>query len=77
MEVYDENGDIVCDKEQVLNKWKDEFEHLYNVPNTNNLDETFETQAKQGIYLAEQRMLDPLYEQNQILNCKITNKEVK
>ena len=75
MEVYDDAGNIVCDKEQVLDKWCSEFEKLYNRENETN-DPDWDRYIAHSIEMAEQRMLDPLYDQNKVLNRIITLEEI-
>ena len=42
MEVYGENQNIITDQEQVLNKWKSEFERLFNLqPDPGQFDDDF------------------------------------
>ncbi len=76
MEVYDDNGNIVCDRENVLNKWKTEYEKLYNINNAEASDPNFKKYIKDSINFNESNMLDPLYYENQLLNKPITLNEI-
>lgn len=76
MEVYDENNNITCNIDKVLEKWKTDFEILYNSGNQPNDTElsnfiNFNKQQK------ENEMRDPLYEENVNLNRNFTVDEVK
>lgn len=67
MEVYDDSENIITDESFVFQKWSPEFENLYNL-NGNN--ETFDNQFYEQILhnksFLEDRMQDPLYEDNPI-----------
>ena len=82
MQIYNDTGEIICDQESVLNKWKSEFEQLYNNQNINEHEVSLEYRiAKRmlddSVYLKEQIMLDPLYETDEVLNANFTNKEIE
>ena len=48
MQVYDDHGAVKCDRDEVLNKWKNDFQNLYNMPEdaTSEFDEEFYAWAK-------------------------------
>ena len=57
MQVYDDHGAVKCDRDEVLNKWKNDFKNLYNMPEdaTSEFDEEFYAWAKlQKQYLESQ-----------------------
>ena len=76
--VYDDSENIITDESFVFQKWSSEFENLYNL-NGNN--ETFDNQFYEQILhnksFLEDRMQDPLYEDNSILNTSILRTEVE
>ena len=79
METYDKDGQIVCDKESVLNIWKSSFESLFQ---NKDIDESLESKVRarildDSIYLNQLRMVDPLYEEISNLNRNIELEEVK
>ncbi len=74
-EVYDENGNIITDIDAVLNKWKTEYEKLYK-PTNENFDENFYKEILGLLRNAENRMHDPLYVPNQVLNRNISADEI-
>ena len=42
MEVYGEDGTVLTDDETILNKWKTEFQNIYNTDNAaSNFDDDF------------------------------------
>ena len=83
MEVYNDEGEVICDKPSVLNEWKKEFEKLFKaMPDGTNNDLTIEEQIRSRIindslYLNEMRMADPLYEEVSNLNRNIELDEVR
>ena len=82
MQVYNEIGESVYDKVQVLKKWENDFKNLLNVSNNATDNLTLEGKiAKRmmddSVYLNEMTMNDPLYESNDILNRNFTEDEVK
>ena len=48
MQVYDDHGAVKCDRDEVLNKWKNDFKNLHNMPEdaTSEFDEEFYAWAK-------------------------------
>ncbi len=75
METYDCDDNIVCDPDRVLNRWKCDYEKLYNRTFLNE-DSNFDRFVMNFINMDEQRMLDPLYESNKMLNKPITLDEL-
>ena len=76
MEVYSENNDIIYDQAAVLDKWRSEFEGLYN-PQGGNINENWLKYIKDEIGMFENIMLDPLFESSNVLNSDFTFKEVE
>ena len=76
MEIYGINDAIVSDYSLVTNKWKHEFESLYQI--TLSLD-NFEKVKKveQFNYMTEMNMNDPLYITRSILNDTFSTQELK
>ncbi len=75
-EVYDDNGNVCYDFDSVLQKWKTEYEKLYK-PESDQFDNNFYEQILHLLHIAEDRMSDPLYQDNHELNRNITLKEVE
>ena len=48
MQVYDDHGAVKCNRDEVLNTWKNDFKNLYNIPEdaTSEFDEEFYAWAK-------------------------------
>ena len=76
MHFYDENGHIVTDENRVFEKWKLDFENLYNCSPSDEFDQPFYELSKTHKLLLENALLDPLYSSNADLNCNITLKEI-
>lgn len=78
MEEYDDSENIITDERSVFQKWSSEFENLCNM-NGNN--ETFDNQFYEQILhsksFLEDRIQDPLYEDNSISNTSILRAEVE
>ncbi len=74
-EVYDQDGNIKCDIESVLSKWKSEFENLYK-SESDSFDNVFYEEIKLLLQTRECNMSDPLYVSNAFLNRNITLEEV-
>ncbi len=50
MDVYDNDNNIVTDLPNVLNKWKSEFESLYNLcPEPGNFDDKFYSECMSNL----------------------------
>ena len=65
MKVYDDNGNVCDDNNSVFEKWRTDFNGLYNPSNENDYDQTFYDNILQHKRLLEDNMLDPLYTQNE------------
>ncbi len=79
IEIVDENGNVSNNVNEVLNKWKDDFETLYTGKSQQDehFDDVFlDTANQQRIHL-EQQMLEPLFIQNKSLNKNFTIEEIK
>ncbi len=74
-EVYDNDGNVQCDLDTVLQKWKNDFENLYKTDSTS-FDNHFYDEIKALLRTAESNMNDPLYVSNVILNRNISFDEV-
>ena len=78
MEVYDDSENIITDESFVFQKWSSEFENLYNlIGNNETFDNQFYEQILRNKSFLEDRMQDPLYEDNSILNTSILRSEVE
>ncbi|VDI61569.1 Hypothetical predicted protein, partial [Mytilus galloprovincialis] len=78
MEVYGEDGTILTDDETILNKWKTEFQNIYNTDNAaSNFDDEFYRQVSTHKSSLEDKMLDPLYNANQDRNTTITIENIR
>ena len=77
MEVYGDEGEILCDKDNVLKVWKNEFEKIYNDGYEAYNDGEWVKRAKATTAVQEEAMLDPLYTPNYTLNKDITIEEVR
>ena len=74
-EVYDEHGNIKTDLDEVLRKWKLDYENLYK-PVNDSFDDTFYNEILQLLRNAENRMNDPLYVPNAFLNKNFDANEI-
>ncbi len=74
-EVYNENNDITFETDYVLNKWKLEFEKLYN-NNEGVFDDNFKKEKVELKENWERSMLDPLYPENELINRNFTITEI-
>ena len=77
MEVYGDDENIISDENFVFQKWSSDFENLYNAEPSENLDDRFYHEILSEKMFLEDGMLDPLFEQNPILNVPISHCEVK
>ncbi len=77
VEIILEDGTTINKTDEVYNKWKSDFEGLYN-PNDNNpsFNKKFKKECSDTKLLFENNMLDPLYLPNISLNKDITIQEV-
>ncbi len=76
VEVIDNDGIVVSDTTVVLERWKSDFEKLYNC-NQNCFDDDFKREKVLLKESWERAMLDPLYIENKILNKNFSIMEVK
>ena len=77
MEVYNENGEVLTNEKCVLNRWKTDFENIYNNESVDDFDSAFQREALSHKRLLEDRMLDPLYDSNAELNRNISFEELE
>ena len=76
MEIIDENGELVTERDKVLARWKADFSKLLNL-DQKGFDDNFFKKCNQETLLMENNMLDPLYESNLELHMVITEDEIK
>ena len=77
MEAYNDDDTINTDENFVFKKWSSEFENLYNVNDNENFDNQFYDDIMQSKSFLEERMQEPLYENNSVLNTTILRSEVE
>ena len=77
LEVYDELGNVISDENFVFQKWSTEFENLYNTEHNEQFDDQFYQDILNEKLFLEDRMLDPLFEENPSLNISIIRLEVE
>ena len=65
----------MLDKQQVKNKWKEEFEKLYNSSGEETVDQNLNN-IKTSNYFREMEMEDPLYLSNDNINGTFSYDEV-
>ncbi|XP_053381944.1 uncharacterized protein LOC128549356 [Mercenaria mercenaria] len=77
-EIIDDNGNVVRNEREVLDKWKRDFENLYNGTDNSEFDRlsVHYHQSKVHKLLIENNMNDPLYTSNILLNGNITFEEI-
>ncbi len=75
-EVYDEHGNIKTDLDEVLKKWKSDYENLYKTTD-NNFDDNFYNEILELLRNAENRMNDHLYVPNASLNKNFSANEIE
>ncbi len=68
--VYGDSGDISCDHKTLLNKWKKEFEKLYQGNRDKN---TYMKQASTSTKVSEMSMLDHLYDNDDRINTTVAS----
>ena len=56
MKVKDEEGNIISNQEYVFQKWKTDFEKLYNDQACDNFDETFLSESRNNLKDLESNM---------------------
>ncbi len=76
-EVYINEDVISNNLEDVLHKWKEEFESLFNPKEHSEFDHLFLSQCIKDKEFREQSMLEPLYVCNIMVNSDISYEEVK
>lgn len=77
MEVYGSDGSILYDEDSVRNKWKQDFENIYNGDNSErDFDNEFYRRSLNHKIFLESNMLDPLYQCNEELNSETTLDEI-
>lgn len=76
IEVYNSRNEVVTDLPEVLNKWKTDFERLYNLDNQSGNSDS-DTHIKFAITQYESNMLDPLFIENSALNGDFTLDEIR
>jgi len=80
MEIVDDAEVIVRTENEVLEKWRRDFENLYNGGNSDEFDNEHYNQAKFHKHLLEANMENPLFVfvfiPNEILNNNITLDEI-
>ena len=77
MEVYRDDENIISDENFVFQKWSSDFKNLNNAEPYENFDDRFYHEILSEKTFLEDGMLDPLSEQNPILNVSISHCEVK
>lgn len=75
-EVIDESGNITRNEQDVLERWRCDFENLYNGVQSDEFDFDHYLQANIHKTLLEQNMEDPLYTTNNSLNAIIITDEI-
>ena len=78
MEIYDNDGEIIIDEQIVLEKSKEDFQNIYNMDDSaTEFNCDFQRYSSNHRVLLEERMLDPLYNENEQLNSVITVEEIR
>ncbi|VDI78049.1 Hypothetical predicted protein [Mytilus galloprovincialis] len=72
VEIVDELGNIVKDEQLVFDKWRMDFENLYNGNNSDEFDDEHYDRVKSHNYQLESNMEDSLFAPNEYLNRNIT-----
>ena len=75
-EVVDDNGTITRSEQEVLERWRCDFENLYNGLSSDEFDSEHYIQAKVHKKLLEENMEDPSYMPNNLLNVNISRNEI-
>ena len=76
IEIIDENGTPIRNEHEVLNRWKSDFEKLYNGTDTGNFDDIHYRQCLNHKEMIERRNEDPLYTPNALMNRNISIEEI-
>lgn len=78
MEIYDNDGEIIIDEQIVLEKWKEDFQNIYNMDDSaTDFNCDFQRYLSNHRVLLEERMLNPLYNENEQLNSIITVEDIR
>ncbi|VDI30743.1 Hypothetical predicted protein [Mytilus galloprovincialis] len=78
MEVYNTEGEILIDETRVIDKWKSDFEHLYNNDQSEeDFNSEFYRYALSHKTVLEDIISDPLYNDDEELNGDITLEEIE
>jgi hypothetical protein len=75
IEIVDSLGSVIRDEHVVFERWRQDFQNLYNSQDDNDFDEDYYNRAKLHKHLLEMNIADPLYEPNHTLNTNITVEE--
>jgi hypothetical protein len=75
-EIVDCNGNVICEERFVLEKWRKDFENLYNCADSTDFNSEHFERAKVHKLLLENNMDDPLYTPNESLNKNINIEEI-
>lgn len=75
MAIVNEQGHSVTDENAVYDRWKRDFENLYNSVESDDFDNEFYDRAKLHKHLIEMNIEDPLYVPNEQLNNNISLEE--
>ncbi|XP_060556851.1 uncharacterized protein LOC132717406 [Ruditapes philippinarum] len=76
IEIIDENGTPIRNEHEVWNRWKSDFEKLYNGTDTGNFDDIHYRQCLNHKEMIERRNEDPLYTPNALMNRNISIEEI-
>ncbi|XP_060600600.1 uncharacterized protein LOC132754030 [Ruditapes philippinarum] len=76
MEIVNEHGRIDKDENAVFDKWKRDFENLYNSTGSDEFDSEFYNRAKLHKHILEMSISDTLYAPKELLNNNISIEEI-
>lgn len=76
IEIVDSEGMVSRDEQTVFEKWRADFENLYNCQDNNHFDEIHYNQAKLHKQLLELNIADPLYSSYSHINSDISIEEI-
>ena len=76
MEIVTEDGEFSTNEQTVLDRWRRDFECLYNGSNSDEFEVEHYNRSLVHKQLLEQNMLDPLFEHNEDLNSNIEFEEI-
>ena len=78
MEIYDNDGEIITDEQIFLEKSKEDFQNIYNMDDSaTDFNCDIQRYSSNHRVLLEERMLDPLYNENEQLNSIITVEDIR